>query len=153
MLFYTASLLDCYALCQQVPRRSGPAAGCRQCLVRMWRARQPGAPPGPCLMPSAGLPAHVPARKACPPGRPPALPACPASTQEGARIVSNSYGSDGPEGAPGYSQLEYEAIQALGQAGALFVAAAGNGGPCRHAAPCCAALRHAVPRCQRCAVL
>ncbi|EFN51040.1 hypothetical protein CHLNCDRAFT_55404 [Chlorella variabilis] len=63
MLFYTASLLDCYALCQQ----------------------------------------------------------------EGARIVSNSYGSDGPEGAPGYSQLEYEAIQALGQAGALFVAAAGNG--------------------------
>lgn len=48
---------------------------------------------------------------------------------EGARVVSNSYYSDCEGNPPCYSQLEYEAIRALNESGALFVAAAGNAGP------------------------
>ncbi|KAL4431337.1 hypothetical protein ABPG75_006593 [Micractinium tetrahymenae] len=49
---------------------------------------------------------------------------------EGARIYSNSYYSDCSGDPPCYSQLEFSAIQGLGQGpgGALFVAAAGNSG-------------------------
>ena len=53
--------------------------------------------------------------------------------QPGVRVVSNSYQSD-CQGTPCYSQLEFDAIQALGAAGALFVVAAGNSA-CMHA--CC----------------
>ena len=45
--------------------------------------------------------------------------------QPGVRVVSNSYQSD-CQGTPCYSQLEFDAIQALGAEGALFVVAAGN---------------------------
>ncbi|KAL4431338.1 hypothetical protein ABPG75_006594 [Micractinium tetrahymenae] len=48
---------------------------------------------------------------------------------EGARIVSNSYFSDCEGAPPCYSQLEYDAIQQLGESGALFVVAAGNAFP------------------------
>lgn len=46
---------------------------------------------------------------------------CSACVQPGVRIVSASYGSYS------YSEMERDGIQALGHAGILFVAAAGNG--------------------------
>ena len=51
----------------------------------------------------------------------PLLPSC-ACAQPGVRVVSASYGGMGA-----YSSMERTAIQALGDAGILFVASAGNG--------------------------
>ena len=92
--FYSAALLDCYSLCEQVGTCSLQA---------------PASAPG-LAQPKLPRPARTsPHNKPC------------TWLQAGVRVVSASYG--------GYysDSLEMEAIASLGRAGALFVAAAGNG--------------------------
>lgn len=119
-LFYTSSLLSCYALCKQV--RCSCGARVQRLPVAGARRRQQTLAASACLLWLAADCCSPPLH-AAPPARP---PAAPCVIQAGARVITNSYESD-CWGAPCYSQLERDAIRGLA-ASALFVASAGNKG-------------------------
>jgi subtilisin family serine protease len=103
--FYSAALLDCYSLCEQVQcSMRAPASAAVVAAFEQFAGMLP--------WPGLAMPTHT---------SPPQQHPVPAWLQAGVRVVSASYG--------GYyfDSLEKEAIASLGRAGALFVAAAGNG--------------------------